>query len=110
MPNPSDNFPVPDIFVEPILPIRTIRLRPLSPESKKRYQKAFDRAVQEIANEDTMSTPETDADYRERIKKVCSQEDRDTLHNKYGTALDTVGRKYDRYRYGKTLIDEPKKD
>lgn len=57
-----------------------------------------------------MSQPETDAEYRERIKKVCNEEDRGTLHNKYGINLDAVGRKYDRFRYGKTLIDEPKKD
>lgn len=55
-----------------------------------------------------MTQPETDADYRARILKVCTEEDRGKIYLLYSKKLDEMGRKYDRFRFGVPLFNEEK--
>lgn len=50
-----------------------------------------------------MSNPESDADFRERLLRVASADDRLLVIRASGAMLDTIGRKYDRFRTGVPL-------
>ena len=50
-----------------------------------------------------MTAPEPDADFRERLLRVASADDRLLIIRANGAMLDTIGRKYDRFRTGVPL-------
>jgi hypothetical protein len=104
--NPDRDYPSPDLFIDPVIPIRIIKIRDLTPEQVNAYGKTL--AASQTGRNKTMSQAESDVDYRERIRKVCSEEDRTLISTKYGKALDDLGRKYDRYRFGKALFEDKK--
>ena len=50
-----------------------------------------------------MSHPESDVDFRERLLRVASADDRLLIIRANGAMLDAIGRKYDRFRTGVPL-------
>ena len=50
-----------------------------------------------------MSDPEPDSIFRARLLHVLSEKDRQTAMVVSGERLDTIGRKYDKYRTGVPL-------
>ncbi len=54
-----------------------------------------------------MSQPESDQDFRARVLRAVSEDDRSSALIAVGAALDRIGRRYDRFRYGVPLCGEP---
>jgi hypothetical protein len=50
-----------------------------------------------------MSDPEPDSAFRDRLLRVASEVDRPLVLVSTGSALDILGRKYDRFRTGVPL-------
>lgn len=50
-----------------------------------------------------MNTPESDADFRERLLRVVPERDQPLLEVLWGDKLDQIGRQYDRFRTGVPL-------
>ena len=50
-----------------------------------------------------MSEPEADDDFRQRVLRVASEDDRPVVVISVGSLLYLVGRKYDRFRTGVPL-------
>jgi hypothetical protein len=50
-----------------------------------------------------MSNPESDADFRERLFRVVSADDRPLVVRATGSQLDVISRKYGRFRTGVPL-------
>ena len=50
-----------------------------------------------------MSKPETDPEFRGRIRRVAAESDWFAITTARSHALDEIGRKYDRFRYGSSL-------
>ena len=50
-----------------------------------------------------MSDPEPDADFRERLLRIVSRNDRLLVLTSAGVQLDVIGRRYDRFRTGLPL-------
>jgi hypothetical protein len=50
-----------------------------------------------------MSDPESDADFRARLLRIVSEEDRHLVQTLSGKHLDQIGREYDRFRTGVPL-------
>jgi hypothetical protein len=50
-----------------------------------------------------VSEPESDHDFRQRVLRVASEDDRPVVVISAGSLLDLIGRKYDRFRTGVPL-------